>query len=253
MLLPMPTDPLSLLLILASLVILGLAKGGFNGVGVISTPLLAMVFPPVEAAAILLPMLLVQDAIGVWLFRHSWNGRIVAWMLPGAVAGIAMAALFSAAVPVQALLALLGLISILFGLWQLWIAWHRISAKPLSRHEWPGLLFGMLSGFTSQIAHAGGPPYQIWVVPRNLPHMEFVGTTAILFALINWVKVPAFIALGEITRETLVLSALFLPVATGSTLIGAKLVRRVNGSGFYLFVNAMLVLIGVKLIWGAVV
>jgi len=248
---PMPTDPLSLFLIVVSLVILGLAKGGFAGVGVIATPLMAMVFPPVEAAAILLPLLIVQDAVSVWLFRHSWNARIVGWMMPGAIVGIAAAALFSAAVPVQVILALLGGISILFGLWQLWIAYHRLSSKPLSSHEWPGLIFGAISGFTSQIAHAGAPPYQIWVVPKNLPHMEFVGTTAILFAMMNWAKVPAFIALGEFTRDTLLISAIFLPVATLSTFAGSWLVRRVRGRGFYLFVNAMLVLIGVKLVWDA--
>lgn len=246
-----PADPLQLSVIIASLVILGLAKGGFAGVGMAATPLMAMVFPPVEAAAILLPLLIAQDAVGVWLFRHSWNGRIIAWMLPGALLGVAGAALFSAAVSVNAVMALLGIISVLFGLWQLWIAWHRIASRPLSRHEWPGLLFGMATGFTSQIAHAGAPPYQIWVVPKKLPHMEFVGTTAILFALINWVKVPAFIALGEFTPQTLLLSALFLPVATVSTFAGSWLVRRVKGEGFYLFVNALLVLIGAKLIWDA--
>lgn len=247
-----PTDPLSLFLILSSLVLLGLAKGGFAGIGMVCTPLMAMVFPPVEAAAILLPLLIVQDAVSVWLFRHSWNRRIVAWMMPGALVGIAAAALFSAMVSVKALLAMLGVISIMFGAWQLWIVYHRITSRPLSIHEWPGLIFGAIAGFTSQIAHAGAPPYQIWVVPRNLPHMEFVGTTAILFAMMNWAKVPAFIALGEFTRDTLMISAIFLPVATLSTFVGSWLVRRVHGRGFYLLVNAMMVLIGVRLVWGAV-
>ncbi|HEX5536986.1 MAG TPA: sulfite exporter TauE/SafE family protein [Sphingobium sp.] len=246
-----PTDPASLFLIFASLALLGLAKGGFAGIGTVSTPLLAMVFPPVEAAAIVLPLLIVQDAVSVWLFRHSWNGRIIAWMLPGAIIGIAAAALFSAVVSVRAVMAALGAISILFGLWQLWVAWHRLSARPLARGEWPGVLFGMISGFTSQIAHAGSPPYQMWVVPRKLPHLEYVGTTAILFGLVNWAKVPAFIALGEFTPRTLLISAMFIPVATLSTFAGSWLVRRVKGAGFYLFANALLIPVGMKLIWDA--
>jgi len=248
----MPHDPVSLILIFASLLLLGLAKGGLSGIGMLGMPLMAMVFPPVEAGAILLPLLIVQDAFGVWLYRKSWSHTILAWMLPGALAGIIAAAVFAASVSEQAILALLGVISVLFGLWRLWTAWHRISSGPLTRSEWPGLIFGFFSGFTSQIGHAGAPPYQIWVIPKKLPHMEFVGTTAIFFALVNWAKVPAFIALGAFSRESLMLAALFLPVAILGTLAGAWLVKRVNGPIFYAIVNVMLVVVGVKLIWDAI-
>lgn len=247
----MPHDPLSLFLIVSSLILLGLAKGGLAGIGMVGMPLMAMVFPPVEAAAILLPLLIAQDAFGVWLYRKSWNRVILAWMLPGAVMGVIAAAFFAASVSESVILALLGIISILFGLWRLWVAWHRIASGPLSRSEWPGLLFGLFSGFTSQIAHAGAPPFQIWVIPKKLPHTEFVGTSAIFFALVNWIKVPAFVALGAFTRESLMLAALFLPLAMLGTFAGAWLVKRVNGPIFYAFANAMLVMVGLKLTWDA--
>ena len=249
----MPHDPVSLLLIFSSLILVGLAKGGLSGIGMLGMPLMAMVFPPVEAGAILLPLLIAQDVFGVWLFRKSWNRTILLWMMPGAFVGIIAAAVFAASVSEQVILALVGAISVLFGLWRLWTAWHRIATGPFTRSEWPGLIFGFFSGFTSQIGHAGAPPYQIWVIPKKLPHMEFIGTSAIYFALMNWAKVPAFIALGAFTRESLMLAALFLPVAIVGTLIGAWLVKRVNGPIFYGFVNAMLVLVGAKLIWDAVV
>lgn len=249
----MPHDPVSLLLILSSLTLLGLAKGGLAGIGMLGMPLMAMVFPPVEAGAILLPLLIAQDAFGVWLYRKSWNRNIIAWMMPGALAGIVAAALFAASVSQTVILALLGVISILFGLWRLWVTWHSIASTPLTRSEWPGLIFGFFSGFTSQIAHAGAPPFQIWAIPKKLPHMEFVGTSAIFFALMNWAKVPAFIALGAFSPESLRLAALFLPVSIAGTLAGAWLVRRVNGPIFYAAVNVLLVLVGSKLIWDAVV
>lgn len=91
----------------------------------------------------------------------------------------------------------------------------------------------------------------MWVIPKKLPHREFVGTNSILFAMMNWAKVPAFIALGAFSRESLTLSALFLPVATLATLGGVWLVNRVNGPRFYAFVNIMLVLVGAKLLFDA--
>lgn len=247
----MPHDPVSLSLIVSSLLLLGLAKGGLAGIGMLGMPLMAMVFPPVEAGAILLPLLIAQDAFGVWLYRKSWNRNVLAWMIPGAAVGVIAAALFAASVSEKAILALLGVISVFFGLWRLWVAWHRIASGPLARSEWPGVIFGLFSGFTSQIAHAGAPPFQIWVIPKKLPHLEFVGTNAIFFALVNWIKVPAFIALGAFTRESLMLAALFLPVAMLGTLAGAWLVRRVNGPIFYALANAMLAVVGLKLIWDA--
>lgn len=248
----MPHDPVSLFFILSSLLLLGLAKGGLAGIGMLGMPMMAMAFPPVEAAAILLPLLIAQDAFGVWLYRRNWNRTIVGWMMPGALAGIVAAAVFAASVSEKAILAVLGVIAVAFGLWRLWVAWHRIVSTSLIRGEWPGLIFGFFSGFSSQIAHAGAPPFQIWVIPRKLPHMEFVGTSAIFFALMNWAKVPAFIALGAFTRESLILAALFLPVAVAGTIAGAWLVKRVNGPIFYGFANAMLVVVGLKLIWDAV-
>ncbi len=249
----MPHDPVSIALILLSITLVGLAKGGLAGLGMLGMPLMAMAFPPVEAAAVLLPLLIVQDMFGIWLYRRSWNGAILAWMLPSAIAGIAAAAMFAASMPASAILALLGLISVAFGLWRLWVAWRGIDSGPLAQGEWPGLVFGFFSGFTSQIAHAGAPPFQMWVIPKNLPHLQYVGTAAIFFAMMNWVKVPAFLALGAFSRESLTISAVLSPVAIIATLIGAKLVRHLRGPLFYAFANVMLALVGMKLIWDAIV
>lgn len=249
----MPTDPLSLILIIISLCSLGLGKGGLSGLGMLAMPLLAMVFPPVEAAAILMPILIVQDAFSVWLYRDNCNKTIVGWMLPGALLGIAAAAYFAASVSPKVILALVGGISVAFGLWRLWIAYHAIAVGPPTARQWPGVVFGFFCGFTSQIAHAGAPPLQIWLIPKKLPHREFVGTSSVLFALINWAKVPAFIALGAFSHESLMLAAMLIPFATLATLAGARLVNRMNGPRFYAFANTMLVAIGIKLVWDALV
>lgn len=245
----MPSDPVSIVLVVLSLSLLGFAKGGLAGLGILSMPLLAMVFPPVQAAAILMPVLIVQDIFSVWLYRKDWNLVIIAWMLPGAITGVVAAAYFAASVSSAVILAMLGVISIAFGLWRLWASRHKIASGPFFQKQWPGSIFGFVGGFTSQIAHAGAPPLQMWLIPKKLPHREFVGTMAVSFALINWAKVPAFIVLGAFNRESLILAALFIPVASAATFAGAWLVNRVNGPLFYLFANWMLVLVGVKLLW----
>jgi uncharacterized membrane protein YfcA len=118
---------------------------------------------------------------------------------------------------------------------------------------WVGTLAGVASGFTSQIAHAGGPPFQLWVLPRRLPRDVLVGTTAIYFAAVNWVKVPAFAALGEFTRANLLTAGALVPVAILSTVAGVWLVRRVPPERFYTAIYWLMILVGLKLVWDALV
>jgi hypothetical protein len=114
-----------------------------------------------------------------------------------------------------------------------------------------GSLFGMVSGFTSQIAHAGQPPFQLWVLPRNLPPALLVGTTAVYFAAVNWIKVPAYLALGQFTRENLLTAAALLPVAVASTMAGVWLVRRISPERFYTAIYWLMIGVGLALVWEA--
>ena len=101
-------------------------------------------------------------------------------------------------------MAALGAITLAFGLYRLWVErGGRIVAASTSP-GWVGTIFGALTGLTSQIAHAGGPPFQMWVTPRRLPHLVFIGTSSVLFALINWMKVPAYLALDAFPHEVVV-------------------------------------------------
>jgi hypothetical protein len=226
--------------------LLGLAKGGFSGMGALSLPLMAMTVSPIRAAAILLPILIVQDVVGVWAFRRTWDRRVLAWMLPGAVAGIGLGYLYAASVSPGAVLGLVGAVSILFGGYRLW--GDRRGIPHASRSPgWVGSLFGVASGFTSQVAHAGGPPFQLWVLPLRLERDVLVGTTAIFFAVVNWVKVPAYVALGQFTPANLIAAAMLLPVAIGSTLAGVWLVRRVSAERFYTAIYVLMIVVGVKL------
>lgn len=235
------------------MILLGLAKGGFVGMGALSLPLIALATDPVRAAAILLPILIVQDVVGVWAFRRSIDGYVLGWTLGGAVVGIALGYVFAASVSAEAVLACVGVISIVFGGYRLWRDRDGQPAPaPSTSPGWVGALFGAASGFTSQVAHAGGPPFQLWVLPRRMPRDLMIGTTAVFFAAVNWIKVPAYIALGQFTPANLLTAVALMPVAIGSTIAGVWLVRRVAPERFYTAIYWLMIAVGIGLVWKAI-
>lgn len=232
------------------MLLIGLAKGGFTGLGALGTPLMAIgTGDPVGAAAILLPILIVQDVVGVAAFRKTWDRSILVAMLPGAVAGIGLGWLLAARISSEAVMAALGAISIGFGAYRLLAERAGSLMAPSNSPRWVGSLFGIAAGFTSQIAHAGGPPFQMWVMPRNLPRDMFVGTSAIFFAVVNWIKVPAYVALGQFTHENAMATLALLPVAVLASLAGVRIVRKVPAQRFYVIVYWLMILAGAKLLF----
>jgi len=253
----MLTDPLFYAVAIPAVILLGLAKGGFAGIGVVAVPMMALAISPVLAAAITLPILLAQDVVSVWSFRKTWDRGLLILMLPAAAVGIFLGWLLAARVSVAAVELSIGLIAIAFSLQRLW-AERAVKtaevveagpARPPLIGLGLGALCGAVAGFTSQVAHAGGPPFQVYVLPRRLPRDVFIGTSAIFFATVNWMKVPAYIALGQFTPQVLTTAAVLLPLALASTWAGVWLVRRVPAQGFYRIIYLLLIAVGAKLAW----
>jgi uncharacterized membrane protein YfcA len=172
-------------------------------------------------------------------------------MVPGMALGVLLGYAYASRLSEKAVLGALGVISVAFGLHRLWVERGNAMVLPSNSPKWLGTLFGVVSGFTSQIAHAGAPPFQMWVLPRRLPRDSLVGTTAISFALMNWMKVPAYAAMGQFTARNLLATATLLPLALGATLAGVALVRRINAARFYTVIYALMALLGAKLIFDA--
>lgn len=248
----LPTDPLFYIVAIAAVVLVGLAKGGFAGLGTASMPLMTLVMDPIAAAAMLLPLFIVQDIVGVWAFRKTFDKRTLAITLPGGALGTFLGWWLASSVPVWIVEAAVGGIALLFGANRLLamrgMGLHASKQQP----EYVGFFWGTASGFTSQIALAGGPPFQIWAMTRKFSQEVFVGTCAIFFAAINWFKVPAFIALGQFTTANLRLTLIFMPVAIASTFAGVWLVRRISADRFLVAINALMIVVGAKLVWSAV-
>jgi uncharacterized protein len=216
----------------------------------VAVPLIALAISPVTAASIILPILLVQDVVSVWAFRKTWDRGLLVLMLPAAAVGVFLGWSLAAFVREAAVELAVGAISVVFALQRLWAeravkAAEQVEARP--GRAWLGALCGAAAGFTSQVAHAGGPPFQIYVLPRRLPRDAFIGTSAIFFAVVNWMKVPAYVALGQFTPKVLATAAVLLPLAIASTWGGVWVVRRVPAEGFYKVIYALLIVVGGKL------
>jgi hypothetical protein len=243
-----PTSPLFYSVAILAIVMVGLAKGGFAGLGAAAMPMLALVMDPLQAAAMMLPILIAQDVISVWSFRRDYDAETLWLMIPGGLAGVGLGWFFSASVDADAVRGLVGGIAVVFGGYRL-LQMRGLglkSSRPLSR--WWACFWGAMSGFTSHVAHAGGPPFQVWALTRNFPHLIFIGTSSIFFAALNLMKVPAYLALGQFHRETLMLTAAFMPLAILSTMAGVKLVRRIDPAKFQTIISVLMIVVGAELL-----
>jgi len=234
-----------------AVIILGLSKGGFSGLSSLAMPLLSLVDSPVRAAAIVLPILIVQDWVSVWAFRRDFSSRNLIILIPASMIGVALGWLLAARVSDDAVRLAVRVISIAFVVYML--IRDRLGRAPVAKPGVPtGVLWGSLAGFTSFISHSGAPPFQVYVMPQYLKPRVFAGTATIFFAAVNLLKIPPYFLLGQFSRENLTVSAGLIPVAVLSTFAGVWLVRRVSAERFYAIILALTFLIGVKLTYDAV-
>lgn len=247
----MITDPLFYLVAVPAVIIMGLSKGGLAGIGVLALPLMTLAVSPMQGAAIMLPILIVQDIVGVWAFRKTIDRRNLYILLPSAAFGVAIGYLLAAQMPDAIIAMVVGIISIVFGARRFYLDTRLTPPPARSADVLPGLFWGACCGFTSMISHSGAPPFQVYVLPQKLPHDIFIGTSAVVFAVINWMKVVPYFALGQFTPDNLTTAAILFPLAFASTWAGVFLVRRIGGKTFYLVAYALLILLGIKLIYSA--
>ncbi len=244
-------SPVAIVCGVIAVTLTGLGKGGLSGIGMLATPLLASVIPPISAAAIMLPVLIVQDVFSVWNYRRDYDLTNLLILVPSGVIGIGAGYLLAAHLSQAAVALALGVISIVFSLRSLIgpAAMPQPGARPSTVFGW---ICGAMAGFTSMIAHAGGPPFQIYVMPQRLARDVFVGTGVILFGVLNLIKVVPYVALGTLTANSLQASLLLAPLAIAATYAGIWLVRRINQEKFYTITYVLLAMVGVKLCWDGV-
>ncbi|CAA0088229.1 Uncharacterised protein [Halioglobus japonicus] len=241
------TDPWFYLTSVPAVLLYGIAKGGFGGaLAVISVPMMALVMPPTQAAAILLPILVVMDMLVVKTYWGIFDRRALVLLLPGAMVGVTVGYFSAEAMNEHYMRILIGVLSLVFGLQNL------LGLKGFSSSEHnavSGGLFGSLAGFTSFSIHAGGPPLTMYLMPKQLSPLMFAGTAGMFFAVVNFVKLPPYFILGQFTSVNLLYSLVLVPLAPLGVKLGHYLVKRSSSSFYYQVVSICLVLIGEKLLW----
>lgn len=239
-------DPWFYAAAIPAIFVLGLAKGGFGSFGLLVIPILSLAVSPVQAAGITLPILVLSDIVALAAYWGEWDRRVIAVMLPGALVGIAVGWWTAAWVGETEIRLILGVVSVAFAL-NYWLR-QRHNPAPREPDVVKGTFWGTLTGFTSFVSHAGGPPYQIFVTPLRLAPRIFAGTLVLFFFILNALKLAPYFFLGQFSTENLVTSALLLPVSIPATFLGVWLVRRIDARRFYEVIYILIFAIGAFLI-----
>ena len=242
----MLTDPLFYLCSVPAVMLYGIAKGGFGGpVAVLAVPLMALIMSPTLAAAILLPILVVMDALVVKTYWGVYDRRALEVLLPGALVGIGLGYLTAEAMSEELMRLMVGVISLAFGLQ----SFFKLTGTAAARHNpVSGNLFGAVAGFTSFSIHAGGPPFSMYLMPKGVPPLTYAGTAGMFFAVVNAVKLLPYYALDQLAFANLTLSLVLMPLAPLGVMIGHRLVKRSEAGFYYRVISLALVLLGVVLV-----
>lgn len=240
-------DPGFWLLAVPAVLLMGLSKSGFaQGFGALCTPLMALALPVPQAAAIMLPLLLVMDATGLQQMWRDRDAALLRRLLPWGLLGtVVLGTLSFGALKTHVVAGIVGALTLAF-LAQRLLFPPRAGAKP--RPRWLGPACAAASGFTSFVAHAGGPPFAAYVLPLRLAPPVMAATSAVFFAAVNLAKVLPYAALGLFDARNLATSLVLMPLAPLGVWAGVWLTRRVRVAWFYRVAYAGMGATGVKLL-----
>ncbi|MBO6920311.1 MAG: sulfite exporter TauE/SafE family protein [Rhizobiaceae bacterium] len=246
------SDPLVLVCAIIAVILTGLSKGGLGGaMAMLGVPIMAIAMPPIQAAAILLPILIVMDIFSLWSWRKDFDLKVLKIMLPGAVVGIAVGGLTAAYVSENLVRLIVGIIAVSFVIYFLSMKFanrHK-EQSPKQANTLAGRFWGAIAGYTSFVSHAGGPPYQVYTLPLGQTPRIYTGTSVRFFFIVNVIKLVPYFALGQFDTTNLQSSLVLMPIAAIATLCGAWIVKRMSAKVFFPFMYALMLLTGVKLIY----
>jgi uncharacterized protein len=244
------TDPWFYAVAVPAVLLVGISKSGLGGgFASLGTPLMAMAVPVPQAAAILLPLLTVMDAFGLAALARQSDRRLLRLLLPAGLLGTALGTLLFGLLSAKAVAGIVGVMTLGF-LAIRHLFPPRAEAPPPPR--WFGLALGTVSGFTSFVAHAGGPPIAFYVLPLRLAPIVYTATLSVFFACINLAKWLPYAWLGLIDGRNMSTALVLLPLAPLGVWVGVRFVRRVSPQSFYRLIYAGMLLTGLKLLWDGV-
>ena len=232
-----------------AVLIVGIAKGGLGGgIAIVGVPLMATVVSPFQAAAILLPILMVMDVLALRAYWGRWDWRNLRILLPAALLGTVLGFLTARAISADGLRILVAVVALVYAARYFW---RRAPAGTGRAHPVLGVFWGATAGFTSFSIHAGGPPLQAYLLPQRMHRTTFQATSVFFFFVVNWSKVVPYAWLGQWNADNLLTSLVLLPLAPVGVALGRYLHHRIDDESFFRVVHASLFVIGVKLLYDA--
>lgn len=246
---PLITDWYFYAVSVPAVLLLGISKSGFGaGFGSLAVPMMALAVSVPQAAAILMPVLLVMDLLGIAALRKDFDKALLKFLLPSGLVGILIGALLFKVLPANIVAGIVGVFTLLFLAQRLLFPPHADSAPP---PRWVGAVLTAASGFTSFVAHAGGPPITAYVLPLKLRPVVFAATLSWFFFFINLAKWLPYAWLGLLDWRNLATSLVLLPLAPVGVWMGIRMARHINPRLFYQLIYLGLFLTGTKLVWDA--
>ncbi|WP_368185148.1 sulfite exporter TauE/SafE family protein [Aestuariibius sp. HNIBRBA575] len=229
------------------------SKSGFgSGASFASAAILALVLTPGEALGVMLPLLMLVDVTSLKPYWRKWDWGASKAVIIGAIPGVAMGAALYAFVPADLFRLMIGLMCLLFVGWR-WagaLGWLRADRRPISNIL--GGLSGFVGGFTSFVAHAGGPPVAMYLLRLGRDKTTFQASTILIFWGINGMKFIPYAFLGIFTWQTMLADLFLAPVAIFGAWLGVRAHYLISERAFFTLSYVLLVLTGLRLIWIAV-
>jgi len=239
-------DPFFYLVAIPAILIVGISKGGFGGgLGVVAVPILTLAIDPILAAAIMVPILCIMDLMALKAFWKKWDLALFKSLLPSAVFGIVLGTLSFHYLNAEAIKLLVGVLAIGFTLQH----WLKLSLSKKEPSKARGAFWSSISGFTSFVAHAGGPPITFYLLPLKLEKSIYQGTSVLFFTAINYLKIIPYFFLGQLSLGNIKTSLTLLPIAFIGVYIGVFLHKRMSQELFFKLAYLFLFLTGLKLTW----
>ena len=187
--------------------------------------------------------------IGLWAYRREFSSRNLKILIPATTFGVVIGWATASIVSERFVTLLVGVIGLAFTIEYFFRGRHRLEPRPADVPR--GLFWGTISGFTSFVSHAGAPPYQIYALPQRMEKMVFAGTSTILFATVNAVKLVPYWSLGQLSPDNLKIAVILIPAAVAATFLGLKLTRIIPQALFFRMVLIALFLVSLKLVYDA--
>ena len=245
----MDIDLFGWVVIAVSAVVVGVSKTGMPGLGILPVPLMALAFSTRESTGLLLGLLILADLFAVTYHRRNARWRLVLRLLPAALAGIVAGYFGLRVINDQQLKPIIGgIVLVMLGL-NCWRTRAGGEEAPIPAQWWFAAALGFMAGVTTMMANAAGPVMIIYLLAMRLPKIEFVGTGAWFFFVVNWLKVPFSANLNLVTAESVKLNLMMLPFIAAGALLGILVLKRIPQKAFTMIVQTLAALAAIRLLF----